>query len=306
MANDTMDESAIATRATESAVATPAALPMSEIQLRIADEKPRDEFKIVERVNKELIAHPEFADAGFYSIPYKDNRKGIITFVEGLSIRAAEHLWTRWGNCTVAARIADDRGKKIMVQGMFFDYETGLLNLADLEVPKFGQSRQGGTYPLAQDKIRLAVQSGESKVKRNAFLGGVPVWIKDGYFDTCKNLVLAQPAGKERSVDERINAAEAHFTNRYKVLPADVKKFIEKVQAANPSLMAEELLRYLIGLNNAIKDGNVDIDFVFGEEREQAPMPQEKKKESKTNGKTQPAAAQPTIDPDAPGDAQEE
>ncbi len=91
----------------ESSVATPAALPMSEIQLRIARDNPRDEATITKRLDLELRAHPDFADEGFYSIPYKDNRKGIVTFVEGLSIRAAEHLWTRWGNCTVMARIAD-------------------------------------------------------------------------------------------------------------------------------------------------------------------------------------------------------
>lgn len=299
---ESMDEGALATRPNQSAVATPAALPMSEIQLRIARDNPRDESSITKRLDSELRAHPDFADEGFYSIPYKDNRKGIITFVEGLSIRAAEHCWTRWGNCTVAARIADDRGNKIMVQGMFFDYEIGLLNLADLEVPKIGKTRQGGTYQISHDKLRLAVQSAESKVKRNAFLGGLPVWIKQGYLDTCRALLLAQPAGKEKPVQDRINAAKLHFTNRYKVLPADVEKFIAKVQSANPALLADELLRYLIGLNNAIKDGNVDVDFVFGEEREQASMPQEKKKETKeaTNGATKQA-----VDPDAAGDAQE-
>jgi len=297
MAEQTIDENALQGRS-ESAVATPASLPMSDIQIRIARENPRDEQALVKRINSELQAHPDFADEGFYSIPYKDNRKGIITFVEGLSIRAAEHCWTRWGNCTVAARIADDRGNKIMVQGMFFDYETGLLNLADLEVPKMGKSKQGGTYPINHDKLRLAVQSGESKVKRNAFLGGLPVWIKQGYLDTCRQLILSQPAGKEKPVDERIKAAKAHFTNRYKVLPTDVEKFIAKVQNANPSLMADELLRYLIGLNNAIKDGNADIDYVFGEERKQAQMPQAKKKEEANGKQTAPAA-------NAPGDAQE-
>lgn len=297
MAEMTMDENALQGR-NESQVATPASLPMSDIQIRLARENPRDEVAVVNRINKELSAHPEFADEGFYSIPYKDNRKGIITFVEGLSIRAAEHCWTRWGNCTVAARIADDRGNKIMVQGMFFDYETGLLNLADLEVPKTGKTREGGTYPISHDKLRLAVQSGESKVKRNAFLGGLPVWIKQGYLDTCRALILAQPAGKEKPVAERINLAKLHFTNRYKVMPADVEKFIEKVESANTSLVAEELLRYLIGLNNALKDGNADIDYVFGEERKQAQMPQAKKKEAPNGKQATPAA-------DAPGDAQE-
>lgn len=300
MADDT--ETPVATRPTESMVATPASIPMSEIQLRIARDNPRDEMVIAQRLEKELTAHPDFADEGFYSIPYKDNRKGVITFVEGLSIRAAEHCWTRWGNCTVAARVADDRGTKIMVQGMFFDYETGLLNLSDLEVSKMGRAKGGGVYQLDSAKLRLAVQSAESKVKRNAFLGGLPVWIKQSYLDKCRQLILVQPAGQEKSIAERIKAAEAHFTNRHKVRPEDVQAFIKKVENANPALIAEELLRYLIGLNNAIKDGNVDVDFVFGEDREPATMPQPKKAETKKEANH---AAGKTIDPDAPGDAQE-
>ncbi len=269
----------------ESAVASPAALPMSEIQLRIARERPRNEEQILNRIAKELAQNAGFADEGFYSIPYKDNRKGVINFVEGLSIRAAEHVWTRWGNCTVGARIADDRGNKIMVQGMFFDYESGLLHLADLEVSKQGKTRAGGTYPLDDAKLRLAVQSGESKVKRNAFLGGLPVWIKESYKNQCFDLVLAQPSAKDKSIAERIDAAKKHFTAKFGIDAADVEKFMGKISAAYPTLNDRDLLRYLMGTNNALKNDMIEIEFVFGEEKKSASMPQSKKKEVPTSGK---------------------
>lgn len=263
-------------------LATPAALPHSEIQLRIARERPRKEKEIAIRVCQELKENPSFADAGFYSIPYKDKRKGIITFVEGLSIRAAEHLWTRWGNCTIGARIADDRGNKIMVQGMFFDYETGVLLLSDLEVSKNGSSRSGGSYPLSEDKLRLAVQSGESKVKRNAFLSGVPVWIKDQYIETCFQLIIASPNAKDKPIEQRLDLATNHFASQYSVSKENVLEMLVKVKQAQPELSPAKLLRYLIGLNAAIKDGNVDPEFIFGEEKKQITMPQSKLETSKT------------------------
>src|SRR5689334_4761857 len=64
----------------QSKVATPAALPMSEIQLRIANERPRNEMMVGERLVKELEAHPAFAEDGYYSIPRKDKRKGVLSF----------------------------------------------------------------------------------------------------------------------------------------------------------------------------------------------------------------------------------
>lgn len=290
----------------ESRLATPASLPMSEIQLRIARDNPRDEEAVVKRVDRELMAHPMYADDLIYSIPYKDNRKGLINFVEGPSIRAAEHLWSRWGNCTVAARVADDRGSKIMVQGLFFDYETGLLNLSDLEVPKMGMTRQGGTYPLREDDLRKKVAATESKVKRNAFLGSLPVWIKDGYVNTCFKLILGT---SKNPIPERIAAAGKFFVDKFKVTPESVAELIEKVHDSYPGITDDALLRYMIGLKNALKDGNADVEFVFGEEKKPVTMPQAKKEapaNAKTNAIQKPAAtttARPH--PDDAGDAQE-
>ena len=259
----------------ESKVATPASLPMSEIQLRIARENPRDEGAILVRLENELIKYAEYAEEMFYSIAYKDNRNRMINFVEGPSIRASEHIWTRWGNCTVAARVADDRGNKIMVQGMFFDYETGLLNLADLEVLKMGKRKDGGTYPLSGADLQKKVAATESKVKRNAFLGSIPVWIKHRYVDKCFELALGS---SDKTIPERIDKSKKFFVEKLKVSPAAATELIDKVRESYPGIADRELLRYLIGIKNAIKDGNAEIDFVFGEEKRSPALPQEKKK----------------------------
>jgi hypothetical protein len=280
--------------ANQAAVATPANLPVNEIQMRIARERPRDEAGLLEKVTHELTTYPECAEEGVYSIPYKDNAKGIITFVEGLSIRAAEHLWSRWGNCAVGARVADDRGNKIMVQGMFLDYETGLSLTSDMEVPKIGKTRAGGTYPLSGQMLKLAVAAAESKVKRNAFLGGLPGYIKTGYRNLCYKIILG---GSTKTMPERIAAAEAYYIQTFKVKKADMDNLIEKIHSSNPAITPEELLRYLIGLKNAIREGNADPDFIFGEERRAPAMPQPKSK----------AAKKPEAKPeeDMPNDAQE-
>ncbi len=257
----------------QSSLATPASIPMNEIQVRMAQERPRSEEAIMNRLVKELVSNSTYADQGFYSIPYKDNRKGVINFVEGLSIRSAEHMWTRWGNCVVASRIADDRGDKVTVQGMFFDYETGLLNLSDMEVSKKGKKRSGETWYLSEKELSQAIAAAQSKVKRNAFIGGIPVWIKDVYIETCKKLIVGN---NKKPISDRIKDAELFLTSKFNVSDSAVKSFIGKVKEAYRGISDIELLRYIVGISNAIKDGNADVDFIFGEERRPYQMPQPK------------------------------
>lgn len=294
MADDTYDENAVATQ--ESKLATPPTLLIDENLMRLARENRRDEDDIQRRINQELQKNPTYADELFYSIPYKNNRDKMITFVEGPSIRAAEHIWSRWGNCTVAARVADDRGNKIMVQGLYLDHETGLRLFSDLEVNKFANAKGGGTYPLSANDLRIKVAATESKAKRNAFLSALPVWMKNNYIDVCFDLSMGV---SKKTIPERIVDAKVFFMSRYKIEDKSVMELVEKIKESYPGIEDKGVLRYLIGVKNGIKDGNIDVDFVFGEERKQSTMPQAKKKEA-TNGTT---TAKPKTD--APGDAQE-
>lgn len=279
MSEESFDESLPAK--TQVGLATPPTLVVDETLMRMGRENPRDEEVIFKRISHELAKNPTYAAELFYSIPYKNNRDKMITFVEGPSIRAAEHLWSRWGNCTVAARIADDRGNKIMVQGLYLDHETGLRLFSDLEVSKVGHAKGGGTYMLTANDLRIKIAATESKAKRNAFLSALPVWVKDGYTNMCFDLSMGQ---SDKTIPERITAAKVLFMSRYKIDDKAFTELVEKVRESYPGIEDKSVLRYLMGISNAIKEGNAEIDFVFGDEKKSAAMPQAKKKEGETNG----------------------
>lgn len=285
MSDESFDETL---PAKESRVATPPTLVVDETLMRMGRENPRDEEYVMKRVTKELIANPTYAEELFYSIPYKNNREKMITFVEGPSIRAAEHLWSRWGNCTVAARVADDRGNKIMVQGLYLDHETGLRLFSDLEVSKVAQTREGGSYQLGANDLRIKVAATESKAKRNAFLSALPVWIKDGYTDMCFDLSMGQ---SKKTIPERIIDAKVFFMSRFKVSEAAFVDLVDKVKDSYPGIDEKNVLRYLMGIKNGIKDGNVNASYVFGEEKKASAMPQAKKKEDVSDGASKETAA---------------
>lgn len=300
MADESFDENMPARR-DESKLATPPTLMVDPDLMRLARENPRDEETVWKRLGAELQKNPAYAEELFYSIPYKNNRDKMITFVEGPSIRASEHMWSRWGNCTVAARVADDRGTKIMVQGLYLDHETGLRLFSDLEVNKMGSSKGGGTYPLSANDLRIKVAANESKAKRNAFLSAIPVWIKEGYKELCFDLSMG---ASKKTIPDRITDAKVFFMSRYKLPEQAVLDLIEKIHESYPGVNDKSVLRYLIGIKNGINDGNIDVEFVFGEERRSASMPMAKRKEE-SNGKAQQPAA-PAAKTAESGDAQED
>lgn len=289
------------------AVATPASLPLSEVQVRIAQERPRDPKKALQDALNELAMFQEFAEEAYYSIPFKDNKSKRVTFVEGLSIKAAMSLVSHWGNSANGARVADDRGETIIVQGMFFDYERNNLTMRDLEVSKYSKGKN--RYPLNEDMLRRAVAAGESKAVRNAILASLPTAVKELYARTVKRLVLTPPQKegvKTKTYKERIEDAKAYFVKAYGVRPEEVAALISKTLDNEPGTTDEMLLWYLVGVKNAIRDGAVSIDYVFRDNRP-AQMPREKSapapEAEEPSDEVLPEDMKPTSD--APGDAQE-
>lgn len=300
MADESFDENqtAVATR-DQSKIATPPTLVVDENLMRLARQFPRDRGAIMERAIADLKRYPQYADELFYSIPYQDKRKKLINFVEGPSIRATEHLWSMWGNCTIAARVADDRGNKIMVQGLYLDHETGGRLASDLEVSKMGHAKGGGTYPLNANDLRNKVAATESKVKRNAFLSALTIWEKDSYVQTCFDLSMGV---SKKTIAERTIDAKVFFMSRFKITEEIFKDLHDRILDSYPGIDDKGVLRYLIGVKNGIKDGNIDPEFLFGTQKQAASMPQPKPKPS---APAAPAAPVATGDDNDAGDAQE-
>ncbi len=254
-------------RKDESSVATPAMLPISEMQLKISRENPRKEPQVYEWAMDELRRRPDYAEDAYYSIPYKD-KKGEegkkITMVEGLTIKASMALARRWGNCANAARIADEREDRVICQGMMFDYETNMLTLRDYSVSKIFKQKGGGEYRLDANRLNMAILSGQSKAVRNAILASLPTYLKDDYFALAKHIVLNPPTKEGKKVEtsaERIEKAKSYFIKEFKATKDEMEKMItEWIADSDGEINEDDILAKLIGLKNALKDGHITID----------------------------------------------
>lgn len=246
----------------------------NETQQSMAVQKPRELAKLVNAAIDELRAFPDFAKKAFYSIPYKDRETGGTTYVEGLSIKAANALVRHWGNNASGFRVVGADADRIMVQGVFLDYETNMRRTAEISVSRKFKSREGKTYELDVTRLNMAIQAGGSKAVRNAILNAMPVGFTDGYFAEAKRIILKggktdtapiTPEDIKSAMDGIFKAFEGQQVSR-----AEVANYISR----HPELDSEEgVVTHLQGILNAIAEGATTIEEAFAV-GQQAPIGQ--------------------------------
>lgn len=246
----------------------------NETQRTIAIQQPRDEEKVREAALKELELYPQFAAKAYYVIPYKDGDKTVN--VEGPSIKAAMALGRRWGNSANGARIVGEDNNRIQLEGVFLDYETNFRTVRPISVSKQGWSKKfGKVIPLRDDRLNMAIQAGASKAVRNAILSALPVGLVEEYTATAKKVAASGKTGKTAPVvplKERMEKMYAKF--------ADIgapKTHVDAYLAEHHELENDEMvLAHMIGIYNAIEDGQAKLEEVFATLEKAAPAEPQK------------------------------
>lgn len=239
----------------------------NETQRMIAIQRPRDEAKVFDEAMAELERFPKFAKKAFYSIPYA-NDKGGTTMVEGPSIKAANTLARRWGNNANGWRVLEELVDRIIVEGVFLDYETNVRTLRPVSVSRFIKRKSGKIERLKTDRLNIAIQAGGSKAVRNAILNGLPEPLVDTYKDRAKAIASdSTPKGeKKKLASQQIESIVRLFVSKKKIPQGLVDAYIERHSVEYQT--DASLLSHLTGLWNAIEDGEVDAKTVFMDDEE--------------------------------------
>ncbi len=271
----------------------------NETQQAMSQQKPRDIQDLTNKAMAELRAFPQFAKKAYYSIPYKD-RSGDdgekTVLVEGPSIKAANALARNWGNNASGFRVTGADDERILIQGVFLDYETNVRKTAEISVSRKAWSKKfNKTIPLREDRLNMAIQAGGSKAVRNAILNGLPVGLVDGYFAEAKRIAAsggkAPETGPSNVAD--IQAEMKQCLKAFENLGVD-NTTIANYVSAHPELADEEAVTaHLIGLLTAIQDGQVNPEDVFTQPQEEIKEPQPAPAAQATAPKTAPGAQKP-------------
>lgn len=245
-------------------------------QMQVAVQRPRDEAKILNAALKELELYPSMAEDALYMKPVgknPDTKK--MTYAEGLSVRTAESLANRWKNSSFGCEIVAEDDLTVQLAGVFLDYENNTRHVVVGRVAKAYRARTGQIVKRTPDQIELAVKAEQSKVLREVILRSLPAGLKKEYENKVRFLL------KGGKVENRRQAIIARFK--------ELNVAIETLEAHRGKKVADwqhEDIVALLGIANAMRDGELTKDAAFPEKKENddKAMTEEKIKEEANMG----------------------
>lgn len=253
-----------------------------ETQNTIARAHPRDARVALANALMELEIAPEYACKSFYVIPFKDRSGGEekTVNVDGPSIKAAISLARNWGNNASGWRVKDQTTERVEVEGVYVDHETNVRTVRTKTASRFFTKR--GTrerVPLSEEALVKAIAAAGSKAVRDAILAGQPFWYTDSYYKKAR-AVAAKTIGGKADTKKPTTYAEKLAWLKGKLLARGVTEaqFEKWVGSFNPAASEDDRIADMVGVYNAIADGQTQLETVFGGDPAPkdaaAPMPQ--------------------------------
>lgn len=223
-------------------------------QMSIAIQQPRDEMKILQASLKELETYPSMAEEAIYSKPVGKDDSGKMKHAEGLSIRTAESLANRWKNSAYGGDIVSEDEEAATIAAVFLDYENNTRHVVQKRVSKF--YKQKGKSTIVQytpDRFDIVLAANMSKILREVILRSLPGGLKKEYEYRAKQML------KGDKLQNRRTAIVAKLADLQ--VTQDV---VEKYKGKPMKDWTHEDITELLGVYNAIRDGEISAQEVFG------------------------------------------
>ena len=256
--------------------------------MRVAN--PRDIGAVIQRMK----GHAAMNGLGYvYRIPFKDQKTGRTTTVEGPTVRLALDLAREYGNCTVTTRV-EDLGERWVIYARFTDYETGF----SLERP-FQQRKEMDTgMKDAERALDQVFQIGASKAMRNVVINALGS-LADQCVDFAKSGILQRIEG---------NATEARkwIVESFAALQMPIEQVERVIGRKARHWTAPDMARLYTEIGS-IRDGFATAEDLYPEARDadESPPIVSKPPKNGTGATTEPAptGTEPAPEPESSGDS---
>lgn len=236
---------------------------------QIAITRPRPSVEaILKDAVKELEAVPEFASLAFYAIPYrerKDDAEAEVKLVEGPSVKAAHTLVRMYRNTSSGNRIVGEDENFVYTQGVMIDLETNTRKLVNRRTGRRAwNKRTQSMYVLSADRLNTAVGADASKAERNAILNLLPPSLVIPYVKRAKELAAQFKTGKPKEKPASAADRWARAVAKFAEFGVKEEQLTALLATVNPENSLDEKIGTLIGVYNAIKDGQTTVEETFG------------------------------------------
>lgn len=217
-------------------------------QVATAHAYPRNMKRSVENAIATVTLDKETAQTCNYSLP----RAG--KTISGPSVHLAKVLAQTWGNMRVEAKVISVDSTTLTSQAVAFDLENNLA--IKVEVKRSIMTKNGR---MKEDMITVTGNAANSIALRNAVLSVVPKMVVDKVYNAAKNFITGDLSDETKLMKKRKSILDG-FKNTYNVEEAEVLKVIGK---ASIDHIDKDDVVTLIGLAQAIKDGDTTVEDTF-------------------------------------------
>lgn len=208
---------------------------------------PRDDAAVLRKISALGAAAGE---DWYYRIPFKDNKTGKTTWVEGPSIKLANDVARIYGSCDVDTWVSNEGIDYWEISARFIDLESGYA-LTRLFRQRKGAARVGGGDAARNQEISF--QIGTSKAIRNVVVNALQTYA-DYAYEQARNALVTKigkdvDKWRERAV-ERVSAMVA--------LPR-----VEAVIGRPARDWLAPDIAKVVAMGKAINDGMATVDETF-------------------------------------------
>lgn len=216
-----------------------------DMQIATAKKYPRSLTVVKQRMLDLATLDQETAMSCFYKL----NRQG--KNIEGPTIRLAEIAGSSFGNLRYGARVVSNDGKKITAQGFAHDLESN--TFFAVEVSRRITTRDGATY--SEDMQIVTGNAACAIAARNAMFKIVPFALVKPIYEKAKQAAV----GDIKTLADR----RTTMLTKFAALGVNLARVCKAVGRAGVDEIGLNDLETLIGLHNAITDGDQTVDEAF-------------------------------------------
>lgn len=219
-----------------------------DVQISTAKLFPRNIKRSVENAIATATMDTETASTCTYSVP----RGG--KAITGPSVHLAKILAQCWGNMRIEAKVIGVEDKHVTSQAVAFDLENNVA--IKVEVKRSIMTKTGR---MNDDMIVVTGNAGNSIALRNAILSVVPKAVTDKVYNAAKETITGNISDANKLLKKRKQVFDG-LINTYALTEKEILSAIGK--AAVDHVTGDDLV-VLIGIGQAIKDGDTTIELAF-------------------------------------------
>jgi hypothetical protein len=219
-----------------------------DVQIATAKTYPRNLKRAIDNSVAIVTMDTETASTCTYSLPRGGKP------VTGPTVHLAKILAQQWGNLRVEAKVISIEAKQITSQAIAFDLENNLA--IKVEVKRSIMSKTGR---FNDDMITVTGNAANAIALRNAILSVIPRAVVDKVYNEALRTITGDLSDQTKLIAKRKKVLDG-FRETYELTEQQVLAVIGK--AAIEHITQDDLV-VLIGIGQAIKDGDTTVEMAF-------------------------------------------